>query len=201
MGTLLELNQVCYDLKEDGTAAVVKYVDGAPDILAFPGTVRANGRDFVVKSISCFQGWSGTKIIIPKSVEFLGEKCFCRCLSLSEVVFESGSNLTRIDKEAFCSDGNVFNYSGLKSMRIPPKVECIGEYCFSYCKSLSEVIFEAPSSLKEIGRGAFLDSGVTSIEIPEKCNVLEGALAGLKSVSVSSQNPFFCCRRRFDNER
>jgi putative transposon-encoded protein len=53
------------------------------------------------------------------------------------------------------------------------------------------VIFEAPSSLKEIGRVAFYLSAVRSIEIPEKCNVLDGALHRMKSVSVSGRNPFF----------
>jgi hypothetical protein len=88
-------------------------------------------------------------------------------------------------------DCNAFSRSGLTSIRIPPKVEFIGEGCFLDCRSLSEVIFETPSSLREIGRSAFEDSAVGSIEIPEKCNTLEGALIGVQSISVSNLNPFF----------
>jgi hypothetical protein len=59
------------------------------------------------------------------------------------------------------------------------------------------VLFEGNSSLKEIGSGAFLESGVTSIEVPEKCEILEGALVGVESVSISRSNPFFMIERDF----
>jgi hypothetical protein len=123
MAGRLELDGVFYDLKDDGTAAVVKCSFSAPKSLTLPGIVKANGREFVVESISGFKYWSGVKIVIPQTVEFLGDSCFFYCKSLSEVIFESGSNLKRIEKSAFCR-------SGLKSVRIPAKVEFIGEWCF-----------------------------------------------------------------------
>jgi hypothetical protein len=142
---------------------------------------------------------SGLKSVrIPPKVEFIGEGCFWHCESLTEIIFENDSNLKRIDKSAFSS-------SGLKAVRIPPKVEFIGEYCFCECKSLNEVIFERSSSLEEIGRSAFAGSAVESIDIPEKCKVLDGALIGLKSFSVSSMNVFFIAEEdmlmSFDKKR
>jgi hypothetical protein len=41
------------------------------------------------------------EIIVPSSVEVLGEKCFSDCGSLSSVIFESGSRSREIRQEAF----------------------------------------------------------------------------------------------------
>jgi hypothetical protein len=161
MESRFELNGICYDLKSDGTAAVVGYVTDAPKILALRKTVFTNGQDFFVKSISGLGYWNGVKLAIPRTVEFIGAHCFWSCSSLREVIFESDSNLKRIDNYAFSS-------CGLQSVRIPSKVEFIGEYCFHECKSLSEVIFESDSNLKRIDKFAFHSSGLKSVRIPSK---------------------------------
>jgi hypothetical protein len=91
------------------------------------------------------------KIIVPSSVEVLGEKCFLYCESLSLVIFESGSRLSRIEKLAFSE-------TGLVEIIIPSSVEVLGESCFHKCGSLSSVKFQSGSRLREVGRDAF--SGV-----------------------------------------
>jgi hypothetical protein len=48
-----------------------------------------------------FIGTCLIEIILPSSVEVLGESCFYRCGSLSSVTFESGSRLSRIESRAF----------------------------------------------------------------------------------------------------
>jgi hypothetical protein len=108
---------------------------------------------------------SATRIVIPKSVEFLGNRCFYECKSLKEVIFEDGCNLKRIDECAF-------KRSGLKSIRIPKSVEFLGKECFSECQSLSEVIFEDGCTLKRIDEGAFSFSGLKSIRIPKSVEFL-----------------------------
>jgi hypothetical protein len=75
-------------------------------------------------------------IVIPSSVEVLGEWCFSNCESLSSVIFESGSILSRIEEYAFYR-------TGLIEMIVPSSVEVLGESCFSYCESLSSVTFES----------------------------------------------------------
>jgi hypothetical protein len=91
------------------------------------------------------------EIIIPSSVEVLGEKCFYECRSLSLVTFESGSRLSRIEKLAFYR-------TGLIEIIIPSSVEVLGDGCFYECRSLSSVTFESGSKLREVGRDAL--SGV-----------------------------------------
>jgi hypothetical protein len=76
------------------------------------------------------------EIILPASIEILGEGCFCSCRSFFSVRFESGSRLSRIEKEAFI--GTV-----LIEIILPASIKVLGERCFSNCKSLSSVTFES----------------------------------------------------------
>jgi hypothetical protein len=88
------------------------------------------------------------EIIVPSSVEILGERCFSLCKSLSSVAFESGSRLSRIEKEAF-------DQTGLIEIILPSSVEILGEECFSDFRSLFSETFESESRLREFGRNAF----------------------------------------------
>jgi hypothetical protein len=45
------------------------------------------------------------EIIIPASIEFLGEKCFSDCKSLSSITFESGSKFQGIEREVLSRTG------------------------------------------------------------------------------------------------
>jgi serine/threonine protein kinase len=61
----------------------------------------------------------------------------------------------------------VFCCSALESIQIPNSVEKLGNKCFQFCSSLSEVTFELGSLLKEIGMGAFFRSPLESVKIEE----------------------------------
>jgi hypothetical protein len=52
-----------------------------------------------------FSGSHLIEIVIPASVEFLGESCFSFCGSLSSVTFESGSRLVGIEREVLHQAG------------------------------------------------------------------------------------------------
>ena len=108
---------------------------------------------------SVFSGWSDstcplTEIYIPDSVEELGDSCFYQCTSLSRIIFGPQSSLKRLGSCLFL--GVYHNYAcSLREIRIPDKVEEIGNSCFYSCPELSQVIFGERSSLKVIGRAAF----------------------------------------------
>jgi hypothetical protein len=54
------------------------------------------------------EAFSGTvliEIILPASVEILGEDCFSKCGSLSSVTFESGSRLVGNEREVLHKAG------------------------------------------------------------------------------------------------
>jgi hypothetical protein len=77
---------------------------------------------------------------IPSHIEILGSNCFSYCHSLSSISFESNSQLTRIES-------NAFSVSSLQSIVIPSSVEILCSECFSFCESLSSISFESNSQL------------------------------------------------------
>jgi hypothetical protein len=102
------------------------------------------------------------EIILPASVEVLGDGCFCWCRLLSCVIFESRSRLSRIGKEAF-------RETGLIEIILPASIEVLGERCFSLCKSLSSVTFESGSRLRKVGQDAFVGLPIRPTLPTNKC--------------------------------
>jgi hypothetical protein len=94
------------------------------------------------------------KIILPVSVEVLAVNCFGECRSLSSITFESGSRLSRIEKEASRGIGVV-------KIVLPASGKVLRLGQFSECRSLSSVAFEPGSKLRQVGRHAF-----SSVPIP-----------------------------------
>jgi hypothetical protein len=134
---------------------------------------------------------SESRIVVKKEVEVIRKEAFYLLESLCEVLFEEGSRLRLIEDHGFYG-------SGLREIIIPASVEVIGEYGFYRCRSLRRIIFEEGSKLKEIMRGAFSDTSLDDLEIPPKCEILHGlSLYGVKSVTISKENPFLVIEDSF----
>ena len=96
------------------------------------------------------------KIVIPASVKVIEQYAFDGCVNLSEVSFAPGSRLQEIGAEAFKN-------TSLTEIIIPGSVEKIGYnqyndsegYVFANCSQLTKLIFESPSSLKNIADNTF----------------------------------------------
>lgn len=105
-------------------------------------------------------GLSGS-ITLPASLTSIGGGAFYDLDSLTSVSFESDSQLTTIGDQAFYNAG----LSG--SMEIPAKVTSIGDSSFQSCSALQTVTFDAGCKTQiNIGNDAFLNSNVTSIDLP-----------------------------------
>jgi hypothetical protein len=85
--------------------------------------------------------------------------CLIRALILRKFVEVDGTRYELTEVEGFES------WDGVKVF-IPNNIEKIKENCFSRCKSLSAVIFESESKMKEINKNAFRRSMLKSILIP-----------------------------------
>lgn len=141
-----------------------------------------------------------TSIIVPASVETIGQTAFKDCTSLSSVIFERNSKLKTIAGSAFGSSyyGAFYGCTALKSIVIPASVETIGQTAFKDCTSLLSVIFEDNSQLRTIEGGASESfkyiygafggcTALTTIDFPASIETIgQGAFLGcanLKSVT------------------
>lgn len=89
-------------------------------------------------------------IVIPSSVEIIGERAFADCENLNMVILFSG--LKEIGAEAFSG------CSQLASFTLPDSLETIGARAFAGCENLYYFLDLTGPALREIGTGAFDDT-------------------------------------------
>ena len=75
-----------------------------------------------------------TSIIIPDSVESIGNHAFAHCTSLTSI--QIPDSVKSIEDEAF------YYCTSLKSIKIPDSVESLEYRVFDSCRSLNEVLFK-----------------------------------------------------------
>jgi hypothetical protein len=140
--------------------------------------------DFEGVSIKLYFG-KDTEGTIPKNITVLPANCFAYRATISRVIFESGSRLSRIEKSAFSQ------CESLSSICIPASVETICEGCFYACRSLSVVTFEANSNLCRIEKEAFSRCrSLSSICIPSRvASLSEDVFFGCGSLSALTFEP------------
>ena len=81
------------------------------------------------------------KVILPGTVDSVGDHSFASCKSLSEVVFSEG--VRWIWRNAFTCCNK------LKRVHLPASVETICSSAFSYCKGLQEAVVPSNAHIVE----------------------------------------------------
>ena len=127
-------------------------------------------------------------VIVPDSVEEIGESAFICCDSLHEVILPVGIKEIKY---------KTFSFSELEKITIPGSVAKIGSYSFEKCGNLESV--NIPESVREIETGAFsgckslrtlhIPGSVTSIGLAAFC-----PCSGLERIEVASNNPVYDSR-------
>lgn len=123
---------------------------GSSDEAVFPASVTSIGN-------YAFEGCGKLNVTFgaAKALTTIGDNAFYGCTSLQQVVFEQGSALSYIGKEAFMESGvSVVNLAGTK-------VTEIGYSAFEGCASLVELAL--PETIAEININAFY--GCTNLSI------------------------------------
>mmetsp|Transcript_48299 Transcript_48299/g.53800 ORF Transcript_48299/g.53800 Transcript_48299/m.53800 type:complete len:321 (-) Transcript_48299:520-1482(-) len=123
-------------------------------------------------------------IVIPASIQYMGDAVFERCTSLESVVF--APRTTNIELGLFmfrdCSD--------LRFVTLPPNLRLIPRGCFQGCTSLTH--FHIPESVEEIEGDALYGSGLQSVTISENVRRIRWAAyencAFLERVTIHSTN-------------
>lgn len=127
-----------------------------------------------------------TSFVVPEGVTKIGEGAFAWCQNLVSV--ELPETLETIEDYAFtqCSFSQIHFPSSLKTIGtqafasnlmlseivIPSTLEYVGRSAFLTCRNLKEITIESAST--QIEEGAFHDTGVAEVTIPEGTTKLKG---------------------------
>ena len=109
-------------------------------------------------------------VAIPNSVTSIGEMAFLYCDSLTSFIVDNDNTAYQsIDGNLYSKDGKtLIAYAAGKndtSFAIPSSVTNIGDYAFSHCEKLANIVI--PYGVTSIGKDAFSGCySLTSIEIP-----------------------------------
>lgn len=201
----------------DGMGAFYSFVKNA-DYISIPNTVRVInkyiydgsellGITFTESLIEIADGAFASvnfleSIILPSSLQTIGDHAFAWCRSLAYISIPENSSLGNIGDYAFIGcvslKGNTPDEDVLKL----PNIIIIGDSAFQGCVSLEEVVL--PSSLKEIGYSSF--NNCTSLKSIGKLDVesiSSTAFSGCESLSSISftgrlsnigSNAFYGCK-------
>ena len=187
-----------YSVKE-GTRIICDlafYFCDSPSEIVIPSSVTSIG-DWAFSFCR-----SLSEIVIPSSVTSIGDRAFCGCSSLKyisipkSVICLNGNPFAKWNGKLECLSPNFvfeddilfnkdksriisFRNQNIKSYVIPSSVTSIGDWAFSFCRSLSEIVI--PSSVTSIGKGVFSCCGsLSEIVIPS-------------SVTSIGDSAFSCC--------
>ena len=148
-----------YDLSQDQTYYEVVGYEGSATRIIIASEVNGKPVKTIYKEAFKYNK-SITSVVIPDSVESIGNSAFAYCWSLTSIAFGENSKLTSIGNYAFES------CEALESIEIPDSVTSIGYGAFSFCW-LTSITFGENSKLTSIPAGAFSFSGLNSIVIPD----------------------------------
>lgn len=134
-------------------------------------------------------------LYFPDTIHAIGETAFRLCRGLKTINLPS--KITELSLSVFAQ------CSCLESIEIPASVEIIGACAFDSCKHLKTVILH--EGLEFIGNGAFAQTGIISIMIPDTVSVIEFSAfcdcADLEEIHIPSgltkipSNLFCRCRK------
>ena len=125
---------------------------------------------------NCFRGCMALESVeIPKSVTKMGEGAFASCISIVSIAIPDG--VTCIESSAF------YNCAKLSSVKLPDGLTVIEGVAFFDCVSLTSIDFNA--KLTTIKKGAFWNSGLTKVNVPDNVTTVEArAFASCPITSV-----------------
>ena len=160
----------------------LKYID-TQDIRFGSGMVSVHYHNISVTPneipYMAFCGCTLESIVLPNSVEAIGESAFLFCSSLTSVTIP---NIVKSIGEYAFKDCR-----GLSSITIPNSVTSIGKYAFQYCSALTSITI--PNSVTCIENGVFRGCrSLTSVTIPNSVTSIGNyaffGCSGLTSVTI-----------------
>ena len=162
------------------TTATVSVTTYAGD-LTLPETVTANGQSYRLTAIGneAMMGCrSLTSLVLPQTVQTLGEGAFAICVGLTSITLPEGISEIPTGCFGYCTK--------LTSADVPSSVKALGEMAYYGCSGLTSVTL--PEGLTTIGRMAFFDcSKLTEITIPSSVTRIGSQVFGGRSATDRSK--------------
>lgn len=142
-----EPDEIRYTLNDNGESySISATIDFNETTFTIPA--EYNGKPVTRINEKAFYNCSSlTSVIIPDSIEIIGDFAFRDCFKLKNVTI--GIGVISIGEYAF------FNCSSLANVIIGNGVKSIEQYAFYYCPSLTRITI--PDSVESIGMSAFLE--------------------------------------------
>lgn len=160
-------------------------INGLP-VLTLKGILSKSYPTIIDEGV--FEGTSVKTVVVPETINTIGDSAFYGCTELSEITILPSSNLTYIAGNAFANCINLEKIdlsstqvkwidilafrgcSNLKEIKFSQTLEEIREKAFYECSSLREIVFSP--NLTQIKGGAFAYcTSLKRIVIPAKLNL------------------------------
>lgn len=158
-----------FAVNADGSGATITGVTSQRDFYVLPEKAVINGERYDVTAIGN-GAFAGNRLItayLPTSVKTIGDNAFDGCVNLTSVT-QVGSSDEAVFPASVTSIGN-YAFEGCGKLNVTfgdaKALTTIGDNAFYGCTSLQDVKFAQGSALEDIGKEAFMKSGVSVVDL------------------------------------
>lgn len=205
--SITELKKIWgFEKREDDTIRITRYKGKnteviVPEKIGNSTVVEIGAKAFSTEALrlkreQSFLRMAITHIVLPETIEVIGERAFCGCHALTQINLPN--KVTAIGENAFS------RCECLNSIVLPKGIAEIRAYTFSSCKSLQSIII--PGNITVISKHAFdnctaletveIVEGIAEIEMLAFCNctnlksiVLPQSIHKIKNYTRKGQEP------------
>ena len=197
-----------FAVNADGSGATITGVTSQRDFYVLPEEAVIGEETYPVTAIGN-GAFAGNRLItayLPTSVITIGDNAFDGCVNLTSVT-QRGSSDEAVFPASVTSIGN-YAFEGCGKLYVTfgeaKALTTIGDNAFYGCISLQQVVFAQDSALSYIGKEAFMESGVSVVDLAGTkvteigYSAFEGcaSLANLtlpETLSIININAFYGC--------
>lgn len=158
-----------FAVNADGESVTITGVTSQRDFYVLPKEAVIDGKKYTVNAIGK-GAFAGNRLItayLPTSVTTIGDNAFDGCVNLTSVT-QVGSSDEAVFPASVTSIGN-YAFEGCGKLNVTfgaaKALTTIGDNAFYGCTSLQQVVFEQGSALGYIGKEAFMESGVSVVDL------------------------------------
>ena len=159
-----------FAVNADGTSVTITGVTSQRDFYVLPEKAVIDGENYPVTAIGN-GAFAGNRLItayLPDTVTTIGDNAFDGCVNLTSVTQLGSSDDEAVFPASVTSIGN-YAFEGCGKLNVTfgaaEALTTIGDNAFYGCISLQRVEFAQGSALSYIGKEAFMESGVSVVDL------------------------------------